>query len=233
MRLAGFILLWILPLFSEGSPLTRSQAYSSVKSQSFKTPSRFLNTVPQHAKPLVIIDPGHGGGDEGAKVGYLMEKRLTLTSALMVRKNLEEMGYRVILTRSKDVFIPLSRRVSIANQTKAHLFVSIHYNTSPSEEAQGVEVFYYGPPNLTRTKSSRFLGNAILYGITGHTKAVSRGVKRGNFHVIRETVMPSVLVEGGFMTHAKERSCLRDRLYLEKIARGIAQGIDSYFKASP
>src|SRR5580692_734960 len=70
-------------------------------------------SVQQHAKPLIILDPGHGGSDEGAKIHYFMEKKLTLMTSLLLRKYLNEMGYRVIMTRSKDVFIPLQRRVSI------------------------------------------------------------------------------------------------------------------------
>src|SRR4051812_43787918 len=78
----------------------------------YKPVRTYKVSLPQHAEPLVILDPGHGGDDEGAKVHYFMEKRLTLMTTLLTRKYLEEMGYRVILTRSKDVFIPLQRRVS-------------------------------------------------------------------------------------------------------------------------
>ena len=100
-------------------------------------------SLPQHAKPLIILDPGHGGSDEGAKIHFFMEKSLTLMTSLLLRKHLNELGYRVIMTRSKDVFIPLYRRVSIANKTKAALFVSVHFNSSPSPDAHGIEIFYY------------------------------------------------------------------------------------------
>ncbi|MGR3972985.1 MAG: N-acetylmuramoyl-L-alanine amidase [Candidatus Rhabdochlamydia sp.] len=217
MWLVGFTLLWILPLFS---------------APRLDHLSRPFTALPQHERPLVILDAGHGGRDEGAKVHDLLEKRIALTSTLMVRKHLEKMGYRVILTRSKDVFIPLSRRVLIANQTQAALFVSIHYNASPSQEAQGVEVFYSGKFLVKRSKDSRLLASTILHAVITQTKAVSRGVKSRDFHVIRETAMPSVLVEGGFMTNAEERARLTNRLYLEKIAKGIAQGIDTYLTSS-
>jgi len=187
-------------------------------------------SLPQHAKPLIILDPGHGGDDEGAKVHYFMEKRLTLMTTLLVRKYLEEMGYRVIMTRSKDVFIPLHRRVSIANKTKAVLFASIHYNSSPSIEAHGIEVFYHRGSDAKRLKESHKLASSVLGELISCTTAHSRGVKSGNFHVIRETSMPAILVEGGFMTNQEERTNLRDKRYLEKVAKGIALGIDKYLK---
>ena len=188
-------------------------------------------SVPQHAKPLIILDAGHGGTDEGAKIHYFMEKKLTLMTTLLLRKHLNEMGYRVIMTRSKDVFIPLNRRVSIANKTKAVLFVSVHYNSSPSPDAHGIEVFYHSGSDHKKAQQSRALGSSILKELIGQTHALSRGVKNGNFHVIRETSMPAVLVEGGFMTNIEERSNLRDKKYLDQIAKGVALGIDKYIKS--
>ena len=152
-------------------------------------------------------------------------------TTLLLRKHLNEMGYRVIMTRSKDVFIPLNRRVTIANKTKAVLFVSVHYNSSPSPDAHGIEVFYHSGSDHKKAQQSRALGSSILKELIGQTHALSRGVKNGNFHVIRETSMPAVLVEGGFMTNMEERSNLRDKKYLDQIAKGVALGIDKYLKS--
>lgn len=181
-------------------------------------------------KPLIILDAGHGGTDEGAKVNTFMEKKIALTAALLTKKHLEELGYRVIMTRSRDVFLPLPRRVLIANKTKGSLFVSVHFNSSPSVEAQGIEIFYYDSKEIWRTRASKRLADCILFQVIDQTDAISRGIKQGNFHVIRETEMPAVLVEGGFMTNRDERAKLRDRAYLDRLAVGIAQGIDKYMK---
>jgi N-acetylmuramoyl-L-alanine amidase len=178
--------------------------------------------------PLIIIDPGHGGTDEGAKVQSVMEKRITLTTAMMAKKQLEALGYRVIMTRSRDVFLPLPRRVAIANKAKAALFVSIHYNSSPNAAAKGVEIYFYEQRGESRTRDSKRLANCILHQVLDQTEAHSRGVRRGNFFVVRETAMPAVLVEGGFLTNYDERFNLKDRKYLEKIAKGIAQGVHKY-----
>ncbi|MGC1878971.1 MAG: N-acetylmuramoyl-L-alanine amidase [Rhabdochlamydiaceae bacterium] len=181
-------------------------------------------------KPLIIIDAGHGGTDEGAKVTTFMEKKIALTTAFLTKKHLEELGYRVIMTRSRDVYLPVQRRVSIANKTKGSLFVSLHFNSAPSTEAQGIEIFYYDSREQWRSKASKRLANCILYRIIDQTQAASRGIKQGNFHVIRETEMPAVLVEGGFITNRDERGKLREKGYLDRLAVGIAQGIDKYMK---
>ncbi len=181
-------------------------------------------------KPLIVLDAGHGGTDEGAKVNTFMEKKLALTTAMLTKKHLEELGYRVIMTRSRDVYLPLQRRVSIANKTKGSLFVSVHFNSSPSVEAKGIEIFYYDSKEMWRTRASKRLANCILHRLIDRTEAISRGVKQGNFHVIRETEMPAVLVEGGFITNREERGLLRDKEYLDRLAVGIAQGIDKYMK---
>lgn len=183
-------------------------------------------------KPLVVLDSGHGGNDEGAKVSSFLEKKITLATAVLTKKHLEERGYKVILTRSRDTFISLARRVVIANKNKAALFVSIHFNASKNKEAKGIEVFYCnGSTEPWRTLASRRLANCILFQVLDQTQAHSRGVKSGNFHVIRETNMPAVLVEGGFVTNPEERSLLKDRKYLDSIAEGIAEGVDKYFKS--
>jgi N-acetylmuramoyl-L-alanine amidase len=181
-------------------------------------------------RPLIIIDPGHGGSDEGAKVNAFIEKKLALTTALLTKRHLERLGYRVMMTRSRDAYVPLQRRTGIANKSKGSLFVSIHFNSSPKVEAHGIEIFYFDSKELWRTKASRRLANCILFRTVDQTGAISRGIKQGNFHVIRETDMPAVLVEGGFITNREERGRLRDKAYLDELATGIAQGIDEYMR---
>lgn len=183
--------------------------------------------------PTIVIDAGHGGLNLGAHVRqpFCEEKRITLLTALYMRKYLNQLGYRVIMTRSTDAFVPLPRRVEIANKARADLFVSIHYNSSRSPSAQGVEVFFSeDSDDRNRIASSRKLASSILTRVVRRTKAPSRGVKKANFLVIRETNMPSVLVEGGFISNPQERGFLKDPQYLEKIARGVVEGIDHYFQ---
>lgn len=183
-------------------------------------------------KAFIVLDPGHGGHDVGtqsiSKPRY-QEKSLNLVTANFVKHYLQQLGYRILLTRHDDTFVSLEKRAEIANEQKPTLFVSIHYNSAPSAEAQGVEVFFYqSKENKSRTTQSKRLAQCILKHVLSHTKAKSRGVKHGNFAVIRETNMPAVLIEGGFVTNESELQNLKDPTYLKKLAWGIAKGIDEY-----
>ncbi len=180
-----------------------------------------------------MIDIGHGGTDRGARAGgpFCEEKRICLQTGRLVKKYLDQLGYRVILTRSTDVFVSLARRVEMADQARASLFVSIHYNSAPSSQAKGIEVFYSeSKEEKVRSSASKRLAQTILSRVIHRTSAVSRGVKKGNFFVIRETSMPAVIVEGGFISNLEERICLKDHAYIDKIARGIADGVDLYYR---
>jgi N-acetylmuramoyl-L-alanine amidase len=214
-------LLFLVPMQAEVL-----QSSSSLRNSTARVQQRQSATL----RPVIMLDAGHGGRDEGTKIHTFKEKRITLSTTLYTKKYLEEMGYRVILTRSRDVEMSLHRRVSLANSARSALFISIHFNASRNTSAQGVEVFYYDSKDGLRSKQSRKLAHCILRDILDHTAASSRGVKMGNFHVIRETTMPAVLVEGGFVTNYEECCNLRKRDYLDKIAKGIAQGVDKFLR---
>ena len=177
-------------------------------------------------KPMIVLDAGHGGNDQGAKVNALQEKKITLMTTLLVKKYLTEMGYHVILTRSRDVYLTLPKRVDIANKTEDAVFVSIHYNASRNPDANGLEVYYCN--TAKEVKASKRLAQCVLSQLISQTHAASRGVKHGNFHVIREAEVPAILVEGGFMTNPEERALLKTKEYLERMAKGIALGVDKY-----
>lgn len=225
MKLFRYILLLLLPITLMAAPKrkTANLANSNYSALSF-----------QSSSPVIVIDAGHGGLDYGTKEKgpYCVEKRVALETALLVRKYLDQLGYRVVMTRSSDVFIPLWRRVHTANKRNCSLFVSVHFNSSPTKSAHGIEVFYCDRPKLQKcSKSSKKLADGILKQVIFRTKAKSRGTKKGNFYVIRETKIPAVLVEGGFISNYKERCNLKKQQYLDKLARGIADGIDKYFKS--
>lgn len=183
--------------------------------------------------PTIVVDVGHGGEDHGARANnpYCEEKRLCLLTGRLVKQYLEQLGYHVVMTRSSDYALALAKRVEIAGQAHANIFVSIHYNSSRSPQAHGIEVFFFdSKENTTRAKASKTLADSVLSQVIRNTDAKSRGVKKGNFYVLRETEMPAVLVEGGFISNADERKLLKSRDYQEKIASGIAEGVHRYFK---
>lgn len=181
--------------------------------------------------PLIVLDAGHGGTDEGAKVRHLQEKKITLLTTLYAKKKLEGLGYRVLLTRLKDTYISLPKRVSIANQTNSALFISIHCNAAHNHLAQGLEIYYCKAGDPSRSQSSCSLADSILQQIIQETGCISRGVKLGRFHVIRETTMPAILIEIGFLTNYDEWTSMRKKSYLEKMANGIALGVDTFIRS--
>lgn len=183
-------------------------------------------------KAFIILDPGHGGHDTGtqsiSKPRY-QEKSLNLVTANFLKEYLQQLGYKVVMTRQKDKFVSLERRAQFANELNPDFFISIHYNSAPSAEAQGVEVFFFqSRENKERAAQSKKLAQVVLKNILLTTKANSRGVKNGNFAVIRETTMPAILIEGGFVTNESELQNLKDPLYLKKLAWGVAKGIEEY-----
>lgn len=184
----------------------------------------------------IVLDPGHGGHDIGtqsiSKPRY-QEKSLNLVTAKFVRDFLQQLGYQVLMTREEDKFVSLDKRAKIANERNPTLFVSIHYNSAPSAEAQGIEVFFYqSKDNKERSLKSKRLAQAVLKNILAETEAKSRGVKQGNFLVIRQTTMPAILVEGGFVTNEAELQNLKDPTYLKRLAWGIVRGIEEYLSRS-
>ncbi|CRH88546.1 N-acetylmuramoyl-L-alanine amidase [Chlamydia trachomatis] len=138
------------------------------------------------------------------------------------------MGYKTIMTRATDVYVDLSKRAAIANQNKADVFVSIHCNHSSNTSALGTEIYFYNDKNILRTRKSESLGKSILAFMQKNGALRERKVKEGNFAVIRETTMPAVLVETGFLSNSKERAALLDARYRSHLAKGIAEGIHAF-----
>ncbi len=174
----------------------------------------------------VVLDAGHGDFDRGAAIGYVYEKHLALDTARRVEQLLRKAGLKVIMTRSRDVFIPLSGRASVGNRQGNAIFVSIHYNYNRGGSGAGVESYYYHTRGYT-------LAGYIQAYLVQRTGMTNRGVKHASFHVIRETTRnPAVLIECGFVSNSTERARMMTGEFRNRIAEGIAQGIVSYKKAN-
>jgi len=169
----------------------------------------------------VIIDAGHGGHDKGGQWGLVYEKHLALDTAVRLENHLKGMGFNTVMTRRSDYFISLPQRVSIANRYKSAIFVSIHYNYTWKQGVSGIETFYHGA-------SSKRLAQLVQYGVLNRVRGVDRGAKFARYYVIRNTSIPSILFEGGFVSNASERGRLKAGWYRESVARGIADGIQRY-----
>ena len=167
----------------------------------------------------IIIDPGHGGFDRGGVPGQrISEKDKCLDVGLRLRRQLIADGFRVIMTRDTDVFIPLPTRVAIANAHPGASFVSIHFNCASRAGANGIETYYY------RSDSAN-LAQSIHRNVVSSAPSENRGIRRRGFYVLRRTSIPSVLVECGFLTNPTEGSLALNANYREKLAQQIARGI--------
>lgn len=184
----------------------------------------FGSTVGAANFRTVVIDPGHGGNDKGGQWGRVYEKHLALDTATRLETMLKSMGYQTVMTRRSDYFISLPQRVNFANRYKNAIFVSIHYNYTWKEHVSGLETFYYN-------REGQRLAQYVQSNIVRRTRTVDRSAKFARFYVLRNCKLPSILVEGGFVSNEKERNRMKSAYFRESIARGIADGIQRYRRA--
>ncbi|WP_281887025.1 N-acetylmuramoyl-L-alanine amidase [Paenibacillus sp. YYML68] len=180
-----------------------------------------LQLEPPRERAVVYLDPGHGGKDSGAisKHTGRYEKTFVLALSRKVTALLEkEKGIEVRTTRSDDTFLELAERVALANYNDADAFISIHANASDKASVSGTETFYY-------TEHSLSFANIMHSYIIQATGFIDRKVKQGNFHVLRNTSMPSVLLEIGFLSNKQEESLLFQESLQNQVAAAIVQGI--------
>ena len=175
----------------------------------------------------IILDPGHGGDDPGAVSNSgIPEKSLTLQTAQRVGKLLREMGATVILTRDEDRRSNLKDVAEFANKTAADIFISIHFNSILMPKIAGTETYYYNPI------SKRFaekMHEAVVRGI----KRKDHGLHRTPFYVIKNTAVPSVLLEPVYLTNPEENDLAKSPAFQEKLAESIVKGVKDYFRSRP
>jgi N-acetylmuramoyl-L-alanine amidase len=143
---------------------------------------------------------------------------MNLDVAQRLKVILQSYGYRVVMTRDSDVFIPLGTRVAIANSYRDAIFVCIHFNATPRSSASGIETYFYSSQSLP-------LASAIHYYVAGGAPSANRGVRRRGFFVLRRTTIPSVLVECGFLTNPTEAQYAQSTAYRQKLAEEIGRGV--------
>lgn len=180
---------------------------------------------------VVIVDPGHGGGDPGAVVGRTLEKHLVLNIAMQLKGLLEEQGATVILTRDADVDLggsireELGRRVALVDRHKANVYLSIHANKD-SCNCWGAQTFYQ-KGGMPAGKELAVALQAQLRRLTPTT----RTALAADYFVLRTSSVPAAMVEVGFLTSPKERERLLDADYQRTLAMAMVLGLADYFKA--
>ncbi len=227
---------------------------------------------------IVVVDPGHGGKDPGA-VGARgeREKDVVLAIGQLLAKRLKrEKGFDVRLVRNADVFVPLRKRVDVARQYKADMFISIHADAAPRLTASGASVYALSEGGATST-TARFmaqrengadllgatsllnlkdkdpmlagvildmsmsatiaaslqLGHQVLDSLAGITTLHQKRVEQAGFAVLKSPDVPSILVETGFISNARDRQRLVTARHQQAVAEGLFSGLQRYFRANP
>ncbi|MFB5194694.1 N-acetylmuramoyl-L-alanine amidase [Neobacillus sp. KR4-4] len=172
----------------------------------------------------IVLDPGHGGTDKGATgVSGTYEKDLTLRTAQLLSDKLMAAGANVYITRINDSYLQLASRVNIASSYNADAFISLHYDSNVDPSTRGMTGYYYH-------SYQQALAESIFASTVGQTKMTSRGVRFGDFHVIRENSQKAVLMELGYLSNPAEEMVITSAGFQENAAAGMFDGLARYFK---
>ncbi|MEH7306502.1 SH3 domain-containing protein [Neobacillus drentensis] len=193
-------------------------------------------TKPQIQKPgaeeylknkTIVLDPGHGGTDKGATgVSGMYEKDLTLRTAQLLADKLTTAGATVYITRKNDSYLQLASRVNLARTYNADAFISLHYDSNLDPSARGMTGYFYH-------SYQQALAESVFASTIGQTKMKSRGVRFGDFYVIRENSQKAVLLELGYLSNPEEEMSIKSRGFQENATDGVYDGLARYFKENP
>jgi len=173
----------------------------------------------------IIIDPGHGGLDNGASYGYIDEDDTNLAISYYLDYELSLAEISHIMTRDKDKYVSLDERVHKANIKKPELFISIHCDAFHKHTVSGISVHIYKHPSLGAVTAANAIERQLLIHFPEHPY---RGIKRSNFKVLRDTNMPAVLIECEFLSNPETRKFLKEPENQRRMARTIKTGCTKY-----
>lgn len=202
----------------------------------------FLKVYAEEKERIIVIDPGHGGIDGGAKSeNGVIEKDINLSIALKTKKLLEDKGYKVIMTRSEDVGLytegkkvrekkreDLGNRVKIKRDTKCDVFISIHQNMFPQKNCKGAQV--WSSNNENSKKLGQIIQKSFKENLDKNNKREAKVAKK-EYKILNDSYEgASVIVECGFLSNEEECALLVKGEYQEKIANTLLKAVEEYFK---
>lgn len=197
----------------------------------FLTQTYLLDASPkkQEALPLagkvIVLDAGHGGPDPGAVRLGVKEKDITLNLCKHLKKKLEKLGAKVVMTRSDDSDIGLVERTALVEHMKADFFISIHVNSSARAKSPGGLQTYF----RTDHRHSRLFAHTMHGVMCKSLYANNKGVHTARFWVVNQPV-PAVLLEVGYISNDKDRKRLVRFDYQDKLCDSVVQGLLSYLE---
>ncbi|MGI6451287.1 MAG: N-acetylmuramoyl-L-alanine amidase family protein [Desulfitobacteriia bacterium] len=187
-------------------------------------------TVPT-SKGYIVLDPGHGGEESpGCEYGGILERDVTLEMSLLIRDELVMRGYTVMMTREQDEHVTLAQRTEMANNSGADLLLSIHLNAFEDFSVSGIETWFNPNTNPRSSTLAEYVQQSFVASVKGKDRGTYSDT---SLFLTREVLIPSCLVEVGYLSNAEEREKMTTAAYREKIAQGIADGIEQYFQKFP
>ncbi|MBW8347995.1 N-acetylmuramoyl-L-alanine amidase [Bacillus sp. IITD106] len=174
----------------------------------------------------IVLDPGHGGNDIGASgQNGTIEKEVTLETAKKIKAALEQAGAEVLLTRDDDEYVALEDRVLYAIENKSNLFISIHYDAFETNDVHGMTTYYY------HKRDEKMAESIHTHIAKQNISSRDRGLSYGDYYVLRESKMPAVLLELGYISNEEDENRIITTSFQTKVAAGIVEGIIDYFEA--
>lgn len=176
----------------------------------------------------IVIDPGHGGEDKGNEVNGILEKDVNLIISKYIKEMLEKRDANVILTRDTDKDVPLSERVRIINNVRPDFYISIHQNSFFLKGVNGVEAYCFSENDY----DSKYLGDLICGSISKEVGTVKRGVRFGNYYILREAKVNGVIVECLYMSGDRDSMKYNNENYLI-IAKCVYESLCNFYNVIP
>ena len=236
-------------------PVAKGGFISQLDADKAIRPLIFVQKPSPKKVATICLDPGHGGKDTGYRVGRFLfarnEKTYTLALGLELRRQLQQAGFNVILTRDKDVYPERAERPALANRRGADLFVSLHFNSFPSDPAavQGPETYSMTPVGAASSNDSEeagigsraypanrvedkslLLAYQVQRSLVRSLGVTDRSLRRARWEVLRTAEMPAILIEAGYMSHPVEGKKIFSDDYRRQMAAAIVRGILNYKK---
>jgi N-acetylmuramoyl-L-alanine amidase len=184
-------------------------------------------------RALIVVDAGHGGRDPGATgLDGVAEKTITLALARQLAERLPaRLPVDVFLTRTEDAFVPIDARVAAA--ADATLFISLHANASPDPRMNGIEVFFGGSPaHVSACGPPMRLGHAVSHALGARLADARTLVRLGGYGVLTRNAVPSVLLEIGYLTNARDAAQIRDASYQTLFTAAVVDAVAAYLEPS-
>lgn len=186
-----------------------------------------IGEIKEDTRYKIMLDAGHGGADGGTGKQAAVEKDINLVIVLEMKELLENKNIRVALTRDRDVFMSLEDRVRAAEEADADLFLSVHCNYYEKDSSiSGLECYY-----CKGASEGRDYAEKIITEIEERGNIVSRNAKPADYYVLKNTSIPAVLVEVGYLSNYNERTNLMTEEYQERIAIELVEGVVKGFES--